>query len=222
MNNPCYETEDQLASEVLVFLTAGYDTTAYTIAFTLLELARHPQEQKTVREDLVNTVKASSVISSSPATGTIVDQKSWRQSNVLQRAIKESMRLNPVSAGGSVRLCGRDFITKKEGHIIPKGSTVLILPILLHRNQQVYGESTVNNYMPSRWENPTKAQKEHFMIFSAGKQNCVGQALANAELYSIIPRILSEFELSVHDEGSTTFFLTYKPLKAMLKAKRYA
>jgi len=177
-------------------------TTAYTMAFTLLELARRPEEQKKVRDDV--------------ATMDTVEQ--WRRSDALQMAIKESMRLNPVSANGSSRVCGRDFVTK-EGWIIPKGTSVVCHIMMTHRNKNVFGDNA-DEYVPSRWEDPTQAQKDSFLVFSAGKQNCVGQALANAELHCIIPRILSEVELEVENEGRVTWFLTLKPIGVKLRAKR--
>ena len=179
-------------------------TTAYTVAFTMLELARNQEEQKKVRDEIT-------------AMGSCgVDQ--WRKSNALSMAIKESMRLYPVSASGSSRVCGRDFVTK-EGWIIPKGTSVVSHIMMTHRNKNVFGKNA-DEYVPSRWENPTQAQKDSFMLFSAGKQNCVGQSLAQAELHCIVPRILSECELYVEEEGSITWFLTLKPIGARLKAKR--
>ena len=61
--------------------------------------------------------------------------------------------------------------------------------------------------------------KDAFLIFSAGKQNCLGQSLANAELNCILPMILSKVELEVVEEGTTEFFLTLKPKGAILKPK---
>jgi len=202
--NPCYANDDELAADVVLFLTAGHDTTAYSLAFTLLELARNQDEQKKVRDEIT-------------AMGSCgVDQ--WRKSNALSMAIKESMRLYPVSASGSSRVCGRDFVTK-EGWIIPKGTSVVSHIMMTHRNKNVFGKNA-DEYVPSRWEHPTQAQKDSFMLFSAGKQNCVGQSLAQAELHCIVPRILSECELYVEEEGSITWFLTLKPIGARLKAKR--
>jgi cytochrome P450 len=180
------------------------ETTAYTVAFTLLELARNQDEQKKVRDEITSMGSC--------------DIEHWRKSNALSMAIKESMRLYPVSASGSSRVCGRDFFTK-EGWIIPKGTSVVTHIMMTHRNKNVFGENA-DEYVPSRWDHPTQAQKDSFMLFSAGKQNCVGQSLAQAELHCIVPRILSEVELEVEEEGTITWFLTLKPIGARLKAKR--
>jgi len=59
-----------------------------------------------------------------------------------------------------------------------------------------------------------------FNPFSLGKQNCVGQSLAQAETFAIVARICSEFELSVESEGTVDFFLTLKPVGARLRARK--
>jgi len=203
MNNPCYKNDDELAFELFAYVMAGYDTTAFTLAWTLLELARHPHEQDKIRESIKNT--ASSVVTSG-------------RNDVLQRAIKESMRLNPVLGLGSCRLAGRDFVNKEEGYVIPKNTIVVASIICMHRNEKVYGD-TVDQYLPSRWENVTKEQRDHLMSFSAGRQNCVGQVLGNAETYCILHRILSEFRLFVDTEETSEVLLTMKPEGAMLRAE---
>ena len=171
------------------------------MAFTLLQLAKHPDEQKKVREEIL------------PA-GDEADH-SWKALGALQMAIKESMRLYPVSASGSARVCGRDFVTK-EGWTIPKGTAVVNHIMMTHRNQTVFGPDA-DEFRPGRWIDPTQAQKDSFMPFSAGKQNCIGQSLAQAEMHCMVPRILSEVELEVDDPGSITWFLTLKPIGCRLR-----
>ena len=212
VNNPCYKNDDEMAADVVMFLTAGHDTTAYSIAFTLLELARNKNEQTKVREDIWRVERQTNNSDEKCIT------EKWKKSDILHMAIKESMRLYPVSASGSSRVCGRDFVTK-EGWIIPKGTSVVSHIMMTHRNKKVFGENA-DEYVPSRWEKPTQAQKDSFLSFSAGKQNCVGQSLAKAELYCIIANILSEVELEVEEEGSLTWFLTLKPIGVWLKPKR--
>jgi len=217
VSNPCYANDDELAADVVLFLTAGHDTTAYTIAFTLLELARNPDEQKKVRDEIRAMDDGSDPSKSNNNNTGSCSFDRWRKSNALQMAIKESMRLYPVSASGSSRVCGRDFVTK-EGWTIPKGTSVVSHIMMTHRNKNVFGKNA-DEYVPSRWIEPTQAQKDSFLLFSAGKQNCVGQSLAQAELHCIVPRILSEVELEVEEQGTITWFLTLKPIGARLRPK---
>ncbi|KAL3919605.1 MAG: hypothetical protein SGILL_003675 [Bacillariaceae sp.] len=198
-NMSCYKSDEELGADILTYLTAGHDTTAYSMAFTLLELAKNPEQQKKVQLDLAN-----------------MTAQEWSKSQALQMAIKESMRLHPVSTIGSTRQVGRDFVTK-EGWNIPANSIVSCSIGLMHHNSNVF--ENPDQFIPSRWENPTKEMKEAFMIFSAGKQNCIGQSLANAEMHCIVPRILSEVDLEVSEGGGTEWFLTLKPAGTMLKPK---
>jgi len=54
-----------------------------------------------------------------------------------------------------------------------------------------------------------------FLPFAMGKQDCISQSLANAELHNIIPRIVSEFEFFLVEEGTVDFFLTLKPVNTL-------
>jgi len=209
VNNPCYASIDEMAADLLIFLIAGHDTTAYTIAFTLLLLAKHPHEQKKIRDEILaeSREKDSDSALLSPAT--------WGRSGALQMAIKESTRLFPVSASGSVRVCGREFVTK-EGWTIPRGSVTIAHFTTVHRNRTVFG-SDAEEYRPDRWIDPTQAQKDSLMIFSAGRQNCLGQSLAQAEMQCMVRRILSSVELEIEDPGTISFFLTLKPIGCRLR-----
>jgi len=52
MNNPCYTNDLERAADVTTLLVGGHDTTAYSLAWTLKELARKPELQTQLREDL--------------------------------------------------------------------------------------------------------------------------------------------------------------------------
>lgn len=82
-------------------------------------------------------------------------------------------------------------------------------------------------WKPSRWyadnENDAKAlaqQEAAFIPFALGRRNCIGQSLAKAQLYSIIPRIISEYHLSIHREGTEISMATLKPKEWLLNVKR--
>lgn len=116
----------------------------------------------------------------------------------LRNVVKEGMRLHPVSSAGSVRVLSKDFETS-EGYILPKGALALIQYMMIFRDPKVFRYA--DEFIPSRWEHATKEMEESFYPFSAGKQNCVGQSLANAEMYRKVSSICSEIDLEIVDEG---------------------
>jgi len=116
----------------------------------------------------------------------------------LLRVIKEGMRLHPV--GNSLRKTGRDIHTKNDEYLIPSGSICVCSFLLLFRNPDVFSPDP-NSFVPSRWEDPTREMTDSFHPFTLGKKNCLGQSLARAEMFGIVARICSEFELSVEEDG---------------------
>jgi cytochrome P450 len=200
MESDAYPTDDDKSAQLLEFLLAGHDTTAYSIAWVLLNLAKNPEEQSKLRAALAQ-----------------LPPENWNSSQELQSVIMEGMRLSPVGAAGSIRTIGKDIMTSKN-EVLPKGSICFLPFMLLFRNPDVFDNP--DRFKPSRWKHPTREMLDSFIPFSHGKQNCVGQSLARAETSAIVARICSEFELYVEDEGTSVFFLTLKPVGARLKACR--
>ncbi len=200
MNNTVYKNDKERAADIIVLFIAGHDTTAFTIAWILLELAKHPEEQKKLRTSLASLAR-----------------EKWHQSHELRNITKEGMRLHPVAAGGAARVVQKDFVSD-SGCLIPRGSLAFFPINLSTCNPNVFKDA--EKFIPSRWDKPTDDMNDAYLPFAAGKQNCVGQSLANAEIHSVIPKICAQFELEVESEGTEKFLLTLQPHKAMLKAKR--
>lgn len=200
MNSEVYCSDREIQADIVFLLLAGHDTTGYSIAWTLLELARNQEHLKAIRQSLVNLPSAD-----------------YHSCTTLQNVIKEAMRLHPVATAGSFRVIGESMETK-EGYLIPAGSIVFLPLILLFRNPRVF--ENPDQFLPSRWENATQQMTDSLLPFSLGKQNCVGQALAKIEIDTVVARICSEFDLTVADEGVTDYFMTLKPLGAKLLATK--
>lgn len=202
-SNPCYKDDMERTADVSALFIAGHDTTAYSLAWTLKELAKHPDFQAELRQSIQD----------------VKEGEAPNQLESVRNTIRESIRLHPVSAAGSGRTVGRDFYTK-DGKLIPAGSITISSYISMLRDPVVFGED-YDQFKPSRWDksNVTPEMNLAFMPFAVGRQNCVGQPLAQAELHCILPRIISQFELTLEEEGTTEWFLTLKPAGAMLKAK---
>jgi len=204
-NDKEYKSDSERINDIVVFLIAGHDTTAYSLAWTLLELAKNPHEQQTLRKEL-NELPIEERLKSSS----------------LKNIIQEGMRLHPVAPLGSIRNTAKDislqsYDSNRSIHI-PKDSTVFLPFILLLRNTRYYDEP--DEFRPSRWINPAPEAISAFIPFSIGKRNCIGQPLANAELQTVISLIICKYHFSVTDSGKSEFFMTMKPSGARLIASR--
>ena len=87
MESDAFPNDDERAAQLMEFLLAGHDTTAYSISWILLCLAKNPEEQSKLRRSLSK-----------------LPPENWSSCETLRCVIKEGMRLFPVAR--SVRLIG--------------------------------------------------------------------------------------------------------------------
>jgi len=183
MKNDLYKTDEERASIITGLIIGGYDTTGYALAWTLIELAQNPSIVECLRKDL-----------------SVLPQDKWKTSTVLKSVVKEGMRLHPPSLPGSVRVTGKDFSVENGGFMIPKGSIVFVPFVMLFHNPANFKKP--DEFIPSRWINPSSTSTKAFIPFSLGTRNCPGQALANAELHSVIAYLCAHYDFTVKDKGS--------------------
>jgi len=182
--------------EAILFLTGGYDTTGYTLAWTLFELARNPEEQSALALELTQEEHPSR----------------------LERVVNEAMRLWPVASGGGLRTASKDFTTK-DFYTIKKGSKVSFNQYSMHRQPWI---RNANKFIPDRWRNEDPQVDElrkSFMPFGFGRRNCIGQTHALLSIKFSTAHLVREYEWSVVQEPKPMFFLTLKPEGLRLKVK---
>lgn len=206
VNNTSYANDKERGADILLLLIAGYDTTAYSLAWTLLELAKNPTAQQRLQEELKDT-------------STHMDGHTQSQSEYLNQVIKESMRLNPVTPMSGIRSCTKDIVAsyKNADIVIPKGTTMIFCNMITFLSVNNFDDP--DTFLPSRWKDPSKKSLAAFYPFFLGKRSCVGRSLANAEIRTVLSRLCTKFKFSVENEGSAEFFLSYKPIDCRLHVK---
>lgn len=206
VNNPEYMNDKERINDMLILLLAGHDTTAYSLAWTLKELSKNPKEQSNLRARLLAT-----------------PEEERYNLKALQNVIKEGFRLNPVAAMGGLRSCTQDIVVENFNHdgktlVIPKGSKIFCNLMLTFHNPKYFEKPY--EFIPHRWENPSDKAVMAYLPFLVGPRNCLGQSLAYAEMRTVLSRLCAEYEFSIEDEGTDTFFVTYKPVNCTLFAKK--
>uniref|UniRef100_A0A7S0QJV4 Cytochrome P450 n=1 Tax=Cryptomonas curvata TaxID=233186 RepID=A0A7S0QJV4_9CRYP len=188
-------------------LVAGHDTTGYTLAWTLVELARNPP----VQERLLAELDAAN-----PGRGP------WGPERLgglvcLGGVIKEAMRLWPVAALGSGRVVEGDLPAGE--FTVPRGAETLLPFFVIHRT----GIERPDEFVPERWEDPAAADAlgRLFLPFASGRRNCVGQNLAMLELRMVLAALVQRFSVALAPGAEVTAesFLTMRPAGALLLAR---
>lgn len=204
MNNVNYTCDEERAADIAIFLAAGHDTTAYSIAWTLLEISRNrPPELAAYRKKIADSK---------------LPPEEWKRVDELQYMIKEGMRLQPVLAMGTVRDVGKEISYQQgtEKVTLPKDSIYFINLFPLFRNPLYYDDPNV--YRPSRWIAPKTEAAQ--IPFSIGSRNCIGQNLANAELHTVLAVLCAKYDFEVESEGHPEYLTTLKPVNTLLIPKK--
>ncbi|WP_031075083.1 cytochrome P450 [Streptomyces sp. NRRL S-118] len=175
----------EIRDQVLVFLLAGHETTATSLAFALHLLARHPEQQERARAE------AARVLDGRTPTAADLDALPY-----LTRVLKEAMRLYPAAP-----VIGRRAVaaTVVGGHTVPAGADVIVAPWVTHRH-------------PRYWEDPERFDPERFtpeaekdrpryawFPFGGGPRACIGQHFSMLESVLALAMILQEYELTAVD-----------------------
>ncbi|KAH8329823.1 hypothetical protein KR067_000049 [Drosophila pandora] len=176
-------TNEDIREEVDTFMFEGHDTTTSSIAFTCYLLARHPEAQARVFQEIRDVIGDDK---SRP-----VDMKILGELKYLEMVIKESLRLFP-----SVPMIGRHINqdTMLDGKLIPGNSDILILIYHAQRDPDLFPEPL--KFKPERFSFENKGEINPFAYtpFSAGARNCIGQKFAMLEIKSTISKLIRHFE----------------------------
>ncbi|HQU44618.1 MAG TPA: cytochrome P450 [Pirellulales bacterium] len=176
-------TADQLRSEVLNFLLAGYETTATSLTWTWYLLASHAPICQRVRDE-VKAVIGDRLPSAADAP----------QLHVTRAVIQESLRLYPP-----IWAIPRYVVADDEigGFRIPARSTVVLCPYITHRHPAFWDAPDV--FDPDRFsaERTAGRPKGAYFPFLGGPHLCIGNEFALLEMQLVVARVLQEFDVTI-------------------------
>ncbi len=166
---------------------AGHHTTAGTAAWTLLELAKRPEQLAVVLHELDSHFGVD---------GEVTFQ-SLREIPVLESVIKEVLRLHPPLIF-LIRKVMKDFHFK--GYTIKAGKYVCASPRVSHRIAEVFPEPDkfdIGRYSEERQED---AIPFSWIAFGGGKHKCTGNAFAMLQLKAIFSILLRRYTFELVDD----------------------
>ncbi|XP_030834094.1 cytochrome P450 3A9 [Strongylocentrotus purpuratus] len=173
-------TDEEVFAQVLIFFTAGAETTTTLLGFIFYALSMNPDiQEKLINEVDEVTPSRDSVGYSSIATMPYLDQ-----------VVCETLRLYPP-AGISNRMCNETFV--HNGLMIEKGTQVFIPVYTIHRDPDYWPEP--EKFDPDRFTKEAKAKQHPFawQPFGAGPRNCIGMRFALMETKMAVVRTLQNY-----------------------------
>ncbi|RPD64802.1 cytochrome P450 [Lentinus tigrinus ALCF2SS1-6] len=204
-------TDEEMIAQMATFLFAGHETTASSTSWLLWELARHPEYQAKMREE-VKAVRAR-VAARGDTDFSVSDLDSM---TYCLAAMKEVLRLHPI-VYLTERQASRDDvlplaypITTTTGETIneipiPKGTSCRISIWTYNRLPQIWGPDA-NEFNPLRFIEHEKMGETYvgvtsnLMTFSAGLQACIGWRFSIIEMQAILVELIEKFEFTIPED----------------------
>ncbi|KOC07349.1 benzoate 4-monooxygenase cytochrome P450 [Aspergillus flavus AF70] len=184
---PSEKAPARLAAEANLLLIAGTETTARALSLVLFHILDNPQTLLQLREELAPLM---------PHPDSRVSVAALESLRFFPAVITEGIRLSHVVSSRMPRYAP-DETLRYGKWIIPAGARVMQSHYLHHMNPDIF----LNPYMfnPHRWlENP-ELKQNYFMGFGKGSRICLGINLVHAELYLAVARLVTRFDMRLHD-----------------------
>jgi cytochrome P450 len=166
----------QIRDEGVTIFLAGHETTAIALSWTFHLIARHPDvERKLVEEIDAVLGDRLPTVADLPRLGYAAN------------VISESMRLYPPAYA-----FGREALEDCEigGYHVPAGTTIFLSPWVAHRDPRWFEEPQA--FRPERWENEFARSLPRFayLPFGGGPRVCIGNSFALMEATLILASVL--------------------------------
>lgn len=173
----------QLIDEVMILFTAGHETTANVLSFTLYLLAKNTAEQEKLFMEVTEMDLTKHTIAFYLAKFEYTKQ-----------CIEESMRLYPP-----VYVIDRVSLTQEniKGEKYNEKSVWLMSIYELHRHTKLWKQP--NTFLPERFS--TENRKEYsayYFPFGAGPRMCIGNNFAMYEMILAIAHIVKRYKLETN------------------------
>ncbi|XP_023022600.1 cytochrome P450 6k1 isoform X2 [Leptinotarsa decemlineata] len=183
--------DEKMVAQAITFFIAGFETTSATISFSLYELAKNPEIQEKVREE-VSPIFDEHEFIPYETVNTGMAYTGW--------VMKETLRKYPPAPHLS-RTCLNNYRIPGTNDVIPKGIPVFLPVYALQTDPENYPEP--EKFIPERFS-PDNA--EHFKAFSwlpfgGGPRSCLGERFATVSVKSAIANIIYNFEVELSDKS---------------------
>ncbi|GAV06313.1 hypothetical protein RvY_16327 [Ramazzottius varieornatus] len=175
-------TTEEVMAQSMIFLLAGFETTANTLTFLSYLLTANPEIQEKLRKEIQHRIGRDV-----QPTYDLVAQIPY-----LDQCINETLRLYPP-ATRTERECSQEWTWKNL--TIEKGTTIGIPIYALHHDPEFWQDP--ETFDPDRFseENKHKIIPFTFLPFGQGPRNCVGMRFAIYEIKMVIASLLQRYRL---------------------------
>ena len=183
--NSIEEDRRWLNGDAIAIIIAGSDTVAPTLVYIFYELAKTPEQQEKLYQELTSIA--------------ITDFKALQNLPHLNGVINEALRIHPPVPSGGYRETPLAGVTV-AGTYIPGRTTIVAPRYSIGRLESCFERA--NDFIPERWYERLEMvrNKRAFVPFSQGRYSCVGKTLALSELRYVTAMLVSKYKIAFAED----------------------
>ncbi|KAG2125473.1 cytochrome P450 [Suillus clintonianus] len=202
-------SKEEVVAQMKVLLVAGYETTAISLTWALIELSQHPDDQTRLREELL-------AFGADPTYDQLKAKLPY-----LDAVVHEVLRLHPP-VPDFIRLAGADDVIPLSEPVcnasgemtdnisVAKGTLITISAAAINRSLAIWGPDA-KEFKPERWlaeDGISGKAKEvqghkHLLTFVDGPRTCLGKDFAIAEFKTVLLVLVKNFVFEMRDGPDT-------------------
>jgi cytochrome P450 len=170
----------EVRDHIITMFMAGHETTAMAMTWAWFLLSQHPAQEAKLHAEL------KAVLGGRAPTHDDLGKLTYSR-----MVIEESMRIYPTVPALEREALAEDTLA---GMPVPKGSTVMIVPWVLHRHQKLW--KNPGRFDPERFSVEQSAARPRFsyLPFGGGRRICIGAAFAIAEATILLATLAQHFQ----------------------------
>jgi len=171
----------EVRDHVITIFMAGHETTAMAMTWAWYLLSQHPAVENKLHAELDAVLG-----------GRAPSQEDLAKLPYTRMVIEETMRIYPTVPAMEREALAEDTLM---GRRVPKGSTVMIVPWVLHRHVKLWPNPA--RFDPERFSPEQSAARPRFtyLPFGGGRRICIGAAFSLAEATVLLATLAQRFRL---------------------------
>jgi len=176
-------SDREVVDHMIFLMMAAHDTTTSALTSLTYELARHPEWQERVREEVMGFGKR------------WIEYDDLLQVPVTTRCIHETLRRYPPLST-IPRVSTKPFVF--GGYEIPADVMVVVYPIEVHHHEEWWERPF--DFDPDRFAAPRKEHERHshlFIPFGGGDHMCLGLRFAEMQIRAILFQLVQRYRFGV-------------------------
>ncbi|CAH1104078.1 unnamed protein product [Psylliodes chrysocephalus] len=192
-------TINEMAAQAFVFFLAGFETSATTMTFALIELGQNMDIQEKVREEIKRIIEK---------YNNEITYDGIMEMEYLEKVVSETLRKHPPLPL-IPRTCTKDYNIPGTDVVIESGTTVEIPTLSIQRDPEYYPDP--DKFDPERFNAENKANRHPYAYipFGEGPRICIGVRLGKLQVKVGLCSILSKYRITINKK--TALPIKYNP-----------